>query len=285
MQTLSLNTRFLKKLKRLKKEAKELSYDGADLNSYQNSPFVAIVGTRRPTPYGKLITEKLATELSRAGVIIVSGLALGIDSLAHRAVVKSQGRTISILPSGLKNIYPASHTLLVKQILANNGTIVSEYSPNHRPRKAEFLERNRLIAAFSDAVIIPEAAARSGSLNTAGHAKTMGIPILAVPGEVTSPMSAGTNYLIKNGAGVITETTDVLKILGIKQDVLKVTTKLTGNDKNQTAILDALSMGINSSHDIQSHTKLDTADFQTAVTMLEIQGRITINSVGTWHLS
>ena len=133
-------------------------------------PHVAIVGSRRPTPYGKLVTEHIAGELAQLGVVIVSGLAFGIDTIAHKAALAQGGRTIAVLPSGIDTIYPASNRHLAWQIATENGSLITEYPEGHVPRKHDFLARNRLISGLSQAVVIVEAAQRSGTLSTAHHA-------------------------------------------------------------------------------------------------------------------
>lgn len=285
MNTLKLTSNFTTRLDRLKDKVGEISYLGADLEEYGVAPIVAVVGTRKPTPYGKLMTEKLTEELARKGVIIVSGLALGVDCLAHSSALKAKGRTIAVLPCGLDNVYPATNRPVADKIIESNGTLISEYSANHKPRKVEFLERNRIIAALSDLVIIPEAAANSGSLNTANHAKQMGIPICVVPGNVTSPMSQGTNHLLKNGAMAITDAFDVLKILNIKNSDKQLSLDLIGETPEETLILQKISLGHTDTAILQSETKLETIDFQSAATMLEVQGRIKQDSLGNWQLS
>jgi DNA processing protein len=284
MKTLKLTSPFKSKLDRLESKVTELNYLGCDFTEYDDMPIVAIVGTRKPTPYGKMMVEKLSEELAKAGVVIVSGLALGVDSLAHDSCVKAGGRTIAVLPSGINNIYPATNRNIAKNILKNNGTLISEYATNHQPRKVEFLERNRIIAALSDLVIIPEAAANSGSLNTANHAKKMGIPIYVVPGNVTSPMSKGTNHLLKNGANAITEASDVFKILGIsKNSDNQLALDLIGDTPEETLILQKISQGITNTDDLREETKLSTTELQSAITMLEIQAKVTQDSLGNWH--
>lgn len=137
-------------------------------------PSVAIVGTRKPTTYGKEVTRQLASDLAKRGVIIISGLALGIDGLAHRGALEAGGTTIAVLANGLPDIYPSTHRALADEILASRGAIISEYEPGVSARGFQFLQRNRIVSGLSDAVIITEAATRSGTLNTAAHALEQG---------------------------------------------------------------------------------------------------------------
>lgn len=271
-----------KKLGRLKQPPQTLSYLGRNPDELVVRPIVAIVGTRKPTPYGKQVTEKLAAELARAGIIIISGLAYGVDITAHRTTLQAGGTTIAVLPSGLDTVYPSSHARVAEQI-AEKGSVISEYEPSHKPYRHDFLERNRLIAALSDAVIIPEAAERSGSLNTAGHAHTLGIPVFAVPGNITSPMSGGTNHLIKTGAQLITGAHDVFELLGIDPNQSQQTELLGAND-TETTLLQAIKSGTHDVNGLQRITSLDLSELQTTLTMLEITGRIEQDILGGWHL-
>jgi len=285
MNKLTLTEPFHKKLSRLPNKVGDLTYLGADLASYDDLSIVAIVGTRKPTPYGKMMTEKLASELTRAGVIIVSGNALGIDVIAQSSALKAGGRVISVLPSGLDNIYPATNRAVAEKITKSGGTLITEFEPGHVPMAHDFLHRNRIVAALSDLVIIPEAAARSGSLNTANHAMNMQIPVCVVPGNVTSPMSGGTNQLLKVGAHVVTETEDILRLLGIDSKSKQTQLNLVGETPAETIILEKISLGVADAETLQTETNLSTVEFQSAMTMLEVQGRIAQNSLGSWNLT
>ena len=179
----------------------------------KRAPTVAIVGTRKPTAYGREVTYRLAHDLARRGVIIVSGLALGVDGIAHRATLDANGITLAVLANGVDIIYPATHMDLAGDILAKGGAIISEYEPGTEARDFQFLERNRIVSGLSDAVIVTEAAARSGTLSTVMHALEQGREVFVVPGNITSPLSVGCNNLIKQGAHPITCAEDVLEII------------------------------------------------------------------------
>lgn len=279
-----LNGEFATRLDRLKYPVKQLYYEGISLADYEGKKIVAVVGTRKPTSYSKHIIEEWVPELVREGVIIVSGLAIGVDHLAHQACLKEHGATIAVLPSGIANIYPATNRSTAKMIVERGGTLLSEYESNHQPRKIEFLERNRIIAAMSDLVFIPEAAANSGSLNTANHARTCQVPVAAVPGNITSPMSVGTNHLLSTGAHAVTSTQDIFKLLGMtpsKHNEEKV--NVVGDTPEQTLILQKLGTGITNADELQEATALSTAEFQMAATMLELQGKIQADQNGNWH--
>jgi len=185
-------------------------YCAGDLEALQG-PAVAIVGTRRPSPYGRAVAEKLAEDLASRGVVIVSGLALGIDSIAHWGALKG-GRTVAVLGSGLDNIYPRQNRKLFQKI-AENGAVVSEFPLDAPPFAAHFPRRNRIISGLVQAVIVVEAAAKSGSLITARMALEQNREVMAVPGNVTSDMSKGTNGLIKTGAKLVEGWEDVAEEL------------------------------------------------------------------------
>ena len=286
MKKLTLNDHFQSRLDRATAPLKELSYTGADLDSYAGLKLAAIVGTRKPSPYGTMMTKQYAEVLARAGVVVVSGLAFGVDSIAHEAAVAAGGRSVAILPSGLNNIYPATHKPIADSIVKQGGTLISEYPPNLVPRKVEFLERNRIIAAISDVVIIPEAANGSGSLNTAMHARKSGVPVYVLPGSTTNPMSAGTNQLLVNHLACATsDPSDILKFLQVGKQKKQLALDLSGETPQETIILQKIAKGFNAPHVLQKETLLDTTEFQTNITMLEIAGRIKSDSTGNWHLS
>lgn len=249
------------------------------MNDLLALPRVAIVGSRKPTPYGILVTEKFASELARAGVVIISGLAFGVDITAHKAAVAAGGRSIAVLPSGLNKIYPATHAKIARSI-TENGAIISEYESSHRPMAHDFLDRNRLIAGLSDIVIVTEAAEKSGSLNTASHAMKMHIPIAAVPGAITSPMSNGANWLLKQGAKVVTSSEDILSLLHVQK---QPTLPLYGGSDLETVLLKAIGETPCDSTQLCHLVEKSLSEVQVALTMLELAGMITSDAVGIWH--
>jgi DNA processing protein len=179
------------------------------------APTVAVVGARACSGYGAQVARTLGRELAAAGVTVVSGLARGVDGEAHRGALDANGRTLAVLGCGIDRDYPAAHAELARRI-AETGGIVSEYKPGVEPAPWRFPARNRIIAALADAVVIVEARERSGALITVDLAMEIGRPIYAVPGEITSALSAGTNDLLRHGhATAITSTRDVLETLGI----------------------------------------------------------------------
>ena len=238
---------------------------------------VAIVGSRKPTAYGKEVTYQLAYDLAKRGIVILSGLALGVDSIAHQAALDAGGITIAVLPSSVDDIYPRTHSNLAKQIIASGGAIISEYEPETGIYKTNFLERNRIVSGLADALIVTEAAIRSGTLSTVGHALEQGREVFAVPGNITSPLSAGCNALIKQGAAPITSAQDVLEV--IAPDLLDEQQSLAlGNTPIETKIISLLKSGIRDGDQLQEKVGIDASEFAQALTILELGG--TIRSLG-----
>lgn len=176
-------------------------------------PRVAIVGSRRATLYGRRVADGMAIGLAERGVEVVSGGARGIDEAAHAGALGASGKTIAVLGSGLRNPYPEEHKELFSRIVEGGGALISEFPLDIEPRPENFPRRNRLISGLSAAVVVVEAARRSGSLVTAGHALDQGRELLAVPGPVSSSNSSGTNWLIQQGAKLVQNIEDIVEEL------------------------------------------------------------------------
>ncbi|MGE5299239.1 MAG: DNA-processing protein DprA [Acidobacteriota bacterium] len=247
-------------------------------------PTVAIVGTRKPTAYGKEVTHRLAYDLAQQGIIIVSGLALGVDGLAHQAALEAGGTTLAVLPCGLPKIYPARHRDLAANIVAKGGALITEYTSDEEfSYQSNFLERNRIVAGLADAVLITEAAARSGTLNTAAHALAQGKEVFVVPGNITSPMSSGCNALIKQGAHVALSADDIIQV--IAPELLRQQSTLPlGSTPAEIAILQQLKDGVRDGDEIQRNTGLSAVEITTALTMLELSGAIRGLGANQWTL-
>lgn len=181
-------------------------------------PAIAIVGTRKATTAGIGITEEIAAELARQGLIIISGLAMGIDTAAHRGALGARGRTVAVLGNGISEIYPAQNERVAEEILKTGGAIVSEYPPGEPSFKQNFIHRNRIISGLSVAVVVIEAPLRSGALATAGFAAEQGRSVFVVPGPVTHPNYVGSHALIRDGATLATKAKDILEDLGLLQE-------------------------------------------------------------------
>lgn len=255
---------------------------------------VAIVGTRKPTAYGREIAYDLAYRAAKKGAVVVSGLAFGIDSVAHRAALDAGGVTVAVLGTAIDQIYPAAHRGLAEEIIARGGMVLSEIAPGVRydwkyQAKKCFLERNRLIAGLSDVVVIPEAAERSGSLNTAAHALDQGREIFAVPGDITRPMSRGCNRLIaKGGATPYLEPEDVLDALfpvsqGERGGKL-VQMALVGDNEAEIAILGLIAGGMTDGEEILTASGLTASEFGQQMTLLEVKGRVRALGANQWAL-
>lgn len=245
-------------------------------------PTVAIVGTRRPTRYGQEVASILARDLAKRGVVIVSGLALGIDAIAHRGALDAHGVTIAVLASGIDDITPRTNRALGEAIIEQGGAVVSEYEPGTPAFTSQFLARNRIVSGLSDAVIIVEAAARSGTLATATFALEQGRDVFVVPGNITSPLSAGCNQLLKQGATPVTCAEDILEVIAPEQLTAQASLPLGGNPI-ETAILQHLASGLRDGDEIlQLMPDITAQDFSQALTMLEINGSILALGGNQW---
>jgi DNA processing protein len=201
-----------------------LFYKGtADLNAKK---IIAIVGTRTHTEYSKKITDKLIEELSSQNVLIVSGMAYGVDAIAHKAAVKNNLPTVGVLGHGLDQIYPAEHSNLAKEMLKHGGGLLTEFRSKTKPDKHNFPTRNRIVAGMSDATIVIESGIKGGSMVTAELANGYNKDVFAFPGKVTDSKSAGCNYLIKsNKAMLLTDAQELIEIMGWEEKKQKTKSK------------------------------------------------------------
>lgn len=251
------------------------------------APVVAIVGSRKPSAYGREVTEQLAGDLATAGCIIVSGLALGIDGIAQKAALEAGGTVIGVIPNELPDISPQTNYKLAMNIIKNGGAILSEWKKGDGKvvNRWSFLERNRLVSGLADAVIITEAAERSGTLNTAAHALSQGRDVFAVPGNITSPLSAGCNALLKQGAYPVTEATDILHVIAPERLKKSDQSQLPlGSSPEETIIINLIAGGVRSGDQLQQQSGLSASNFSTALTMLEINGVIKPLGANNWML-
>ena len=245
---------------------------------------VAIVGSRKPTPYGKSVTEKIVHTLAEHNVTIICGLALGIDSIAHKAALKFNTPTIAVMARGLNGIYPASHFSLSREIVKAGGALISTYPADMPAQPYHFLERNRIISGLSSIVIVTEAAVKSGTLNTASHALEQGKDVFAVPGNITSPMSAGCNRLIRQGAQPLIDTSDILSALGIKSQ--KTTPQIpVRKNKTEQLIINAILAGAKDTNQIINATNISPSSIFVTLSTLEIAGIIESSPEGVWTIS
>jgi DNA processing protein len=230
---------------------------------------VAIVGARACSSYGSQIARLLGRELAAAGLVVVSGLARGIDGEAHRGALESGGCTVAVLGCGVDRDYPAAHAQLGARI-AERSVVVSEYAPGVEPSPWRFPARNRIIAGLAAATVVVEARERSGALITADFALEAGREVFAVPGEITSTLSAGTNALLRLGATPLTSPEDVLEALGV--DAAPNSAPELG--ETPARVLEALAREPSGIDGLVRKTSLDAAAVATALAELELVGAV-----------
>ena len=243
------------------------------------APSIALVGSRRATPSGKIVAAEMAAELAAAGVTVVSGLARGIDGAAHRGALRT-GKTWAVLGNGLDQIYPPEHRKLAEDIV-RDGAVLSEYPPGTPPKPLHFPARNRLISGLSQAVVIVEAAARSGALITADFALEHGREVFAVPGPVRSRASVGCHRLLQQGAGLVTGAADVIEALELLGGHLPGSAEVCPAHKSgggssltssQHELLESIPFEPTSLDDIVGHGKSD--HILSTLTELELEGHV-----------
>ncbi|HEX8849643.1 MAG TPA: DNA-processing protein DprA [Gemmatimonadaceae bacterium] len=236
----------------------------------ETGPAVAIVGTRAATGYGERVTREIAGQLARAGALVISGLARGIDAAAHRGALESGGRTAAVLGTGIDIAYPAAHRSLHAEIGAR-GLLLTEQPPGEKASGGSFPERNRIIAALADLVIVVEAPVKSGALITASRALELGRMVAAVPGPIDSPQSAGSNELLRDGAQCIASAADALALVGLTAPPRAPSREVDGPDR---VVWDALGRGALDLDTLASTTALPAREVLAAVTRLELSGAV-----------
>jgi DNA processing protein len=235
---------------------------------------VAIVGTRRVTPYGRQITEELSAFLGENGITVISGLARGVDAIAHQAALKAGGRTIGVLGSGVDKIYPPEHRALAEKMM-EHGAIMSDYAPGTPPDATNFPPRNRIISGLSLAVVVVEAGATSGALITAEFAAEQGREIFAVPGSILAPQSKGTNKLIQNGALPLLSVDDLMQALDLtRMGKHKAARKIIPADETEALLMSTL--GVEPLHvdEIRNQTELPIEKVSATLALMELKGMV-----------
>lgn len=239
-----------------------------------DGPAVAIVGTRKCTPYGRQVSERLARDLVRRGFTVISGMAEGIDGEAHRGAIKGGGKTVAVLGCGPDVTYPRSHRELREDIAAN-GAVISEYPLGTPPHRYNFPARNRIISGLSLGAVVVEAPSQSGALITARLASEQGREVFAVPGSVESATSRGCHELIKDGAGLVEVAEDIVEGLGIMLDAVPMRPKEKPEQVDVTpeeeTILGALSHEPTGVDDISEETGIDVASINSTLMMMEMK--------------
>lgn len=252
---------------------------------------VAIVGARKSTAYGEEIAYKLAKALGEQGIIVISGLAYGIDSIAARGCLDGGGKTIAILGTEIERIYPKTHVALAEEIVKKGGVVASEYHLGDKIfPKTSFLERNRIISGLSDVVVVIEARERSGSLNTAMHALEQGKDLFALPGDISRQTSQGCNRLISKGANPLLSVEEFMTYLmpkkkaRSKQGQMEQISLFAGNDEEREILLQ-IANGVHDGDVIMENLKMPAETFNQSITMLEIKGAVTAMGMNYWSLS
>ena len=287
IKTISIKDKTYPKLLREIKGAPKVIYYKGEILAEENC--FAIVGTRMYSTYGKQVALEIAGDLAEAGLIIVSGLAPGIDTFAHQAVVERKKRTIAVLGTGVdeKSIYPQSNLKLAEKILATGGALISEYPPGTPGSRFSFPNRNRIISGLSLGVLVIEAKQKSGALITAEWAKKQSRKVFAIPGLIHSSNSKGPHYLIKNGAKLVENANDILtKLSSVRELKFPSQSKIIiGETEEENSILNALKEEILYIDQIIEKTKLPASKVAGILAILEIKGKVKNLGGNTYAIS
>ena len=242
---------------------------------------VAVVGTRRTSAYGRQMTEEIASTLARSGITVVSGLARGIDAIAHLTSLNAGGRTLAVLGSGVDRIYPPENRRLADQII-QHGALISDYPPGTPPEGVNFPPRNRIISGLSMAVVVVEAGQTSGALITASFAADQGREVFALPGNVTAPQSQGTNRLIRDGAYPLLDPAEILEVLELTMVTQHRAARVVlPADALEAKLFEALGPEPLHVDDIRARTELPIEKVTATLAMMELKGMV--RQVGGMH--
>lgn len=237
-----------------------------------SEPSIAVVGSRKFTAYGKNATEKIVSGLAQAGYVIVSGMALGVDTFTHEATLQEQGKTVAVLGCGIDKPYPATNTNLFKKIVDSGGVVLSEYMPGKPPLKQHFPARNRIISGLSQGILIVEGNIRSGALITARDALEQNRDVFAIPGPIFGESSSGTNSLLKMGANLVTGAEDILDFYGYSKKQKKTCSKPA--NEAETIIFSTLESGEKHIDEIIKLSGKESHFINSTLTMMEIKGKV-----------
>lgn len=256
------------------------------LQEIQENTGLAIVGTRKVTDYGRQVTEKLTEDLVSNGYVIISGLALGVDAIAHKAALDAGGKTIAVLGCGVDCCTPRENSRLYEEILSKNGLIISEYALSILPNKGTFPARNKIIAGLSIGVVVTEGAEDSGSLITANYALEYNRPVFAVPGPITSSVSRGPISLINKGAKVVMSAEDILAVISIKGSKgSKGVKSIKGDTADEQKIIDLLMDESLHFDELVKKTGLPSSEIGTVLSLMEMKGMLKSLSAGMYILA
>ena len=251
-------------------------YGKGDRNSidFINDTCIGIVGARKNTAYGQYVAEELGRKFASAGLVIVSGMATGIDAISHKAAIEKQARTIAVLGTGIDVIYPYMNRELHDQIVKEYGLIISEYPPGFTTHPGMFVLRNRIIVGLSKAIVVVEGGKHSGTLTTARYAAENGRDVYAVPGPITSEMSVGHHILLREGAHVLSSASELLKDFGLSQESEMVTQKPTDLTGEEKTIYDLLSVKKYYVDEVARKISLSVSETLPILSLLEVRGVI-----------
>ncbi|MDQ2693352.1 MAG: DNA-processing protein DprA [Chloroflexota bacterium] len=235
---------------------------------------VAVVGTRRVTAYGRQITEELSAFLAANGITVISGLARGVDAIAHQTSLRAGGRTIGVLGSGVDKIYPPEHRSLAEKMI-EQGAILSDYAPGTPPEASNFPPRNRIVSGLSLAVVVVEAGETSGALITAEFAAEQGREVFAVPGSILAPQSKGTNKLIQNGALPLLSVNDLMQALDLtRMGEQKAARKIIPGDETEARLMNVLGDEPLHVDEIRNQTELPIEKVSATLALMELKGMV-----------
>lgn len=258
--------------------------DQFDFNQRNGEIFFAIVGTRQPTAYGEQVTKMFAKELAQEGVVIVSGLAYGIDVIAHQSVLEVRGKTIAVLGCGVDIIYPIANAKIYHEIVERGGWVISEFPPGQTVVKGLFIARNRIISGLSSGVLIVEGSKDSGTLITVRHAAEQGKEVFAIPSPITSPMSEAPNIMLKQGAKLVTNIQDIFDELGIKMLSPKKKKIIEELSIEEEIIYKVLNEKPSQTDEISQVIKQPINQTLNILSLLEIKGLIEKNFQGKYQI-
>jgi DNA processing protein len=258
-------------------------YIKGDISGLENA--LAIVGTRKYTPYGARVAEKLSRELSEAGIPIISGLALGIDSIAHKGCLDGKSKTIAVLGGGIapEALYPKTNQSLANAIIIRGGALISEFPPKSKPRRENFILRNRIVSGLARGILIIEAPIKSGTMTTVKYALEQNRDVFAIPGNIDVKNSEGTNQLIKQGAYIVTQVEDILNVFGL--EIIRKQLDLSQFESEQIAILQHLIQAPLKIEQLAQLTQQEVMDLMATLSILELSGIVTLGAQGEYSLN
>lgn len=276
------NEKYPYQLRRIKNPPQQLYLKGNI--ELLNKNIISIIGSRSCTEKGRKLAKKFASELSDQGIVIASGMAKGIDSMAHKATLNAEGKTIAVLGSGLHHIFPKENQKLYNEILENDGLIISEYSPETKPASNLFLERNRIVSGISIGILVIEAAYRSGTSVTAKFAKEQNKKIFVLPHEIDESHGVGTNQLIRKGAILVTSTKEIIEEFAflnykeIEKTEERADKKIV--NKEYKEIYELIANGVNTINEIYRKSNKPMSEVNRILFMLEVEEYITKTKEG-----